>query len=199
MGKITNYNLTVLNEIELMQKLAKGDSLAFAKLVNVYHERLLHFSIHYLNNREPAKDVVQDVFSVVWEDHQKFSEVKNLSSWLFTLTKNQCLKKIEYLKVRQEHASSLQYRQLELVKSSLSRLDTSPVIFDEINTIIQQTLEKLPPQSRRIFEMSRFENKKNREIAEELNISIKTVEAAVTKSLKLLRPALKHYLPIVFF
>ena len=199
MKKITNYNLTVLKEIELLQKLTKGDSLAFAQLVNVYHERLQYFSLHYLNDREQAKDVVQDVFSAVWEDHQKFAEVKNLSSWLFTLTKNQCLKKIEHLKVRQKHANSLQYRQLELIKGSLDQLDTSPIIFDEINTIIQQTLEKLPPQSRRIFEMSRFENKKNREIAEELNISIKTVEAAVTKSLKLLRPALKHYLPIVFF
>ncbi|KJF45180.1 RNA polymerase sigma-70 factor [Draconibacterium sediminis] len=191
--------MTDLNEIELLQKLARGDSLAFAQLVNVYHHRLLHFSMHYLNNREQARDVVQDVFSVVWEDHEKFSEVKNLSSWLFTLTKNQCLKKIEYLKVRQKHANTLQYRQLEVIKDSLAQLDTSPIIFEEINKIIKQILEKLPSQSRQIFEMSRFENKKNREIAEELNISIKTVEAAVTKSLKLLRPALKHYLPIVFF
>jgi RNA polymerase sigma-70 factor (ECF subfamily) len=57
----------------------------------------------------------------------------------------------------------------------------------------------LSPQSRRIFEMSRIDNKKNREIADELNISIKTVEAGITKVLKLLRLALKQYLPIVFF
>lgn len=188
-----------LNEIELLKNLSKGDSLAFSQVVNVYHERLLHFSVHYLNDRELAKDVVQDVFSSVWENHRKFGEIKNLSSWLFTLTKNQCLKRIERLKVRQKHASSLQYRQLELLQGSLNELDTSPLIFNEINTIIKQTLDKLPKQSRRIFEMSRFENKKNREIAGELNISIKTVEAAITKSLKLLRPALKQYLPIVFF
>lgn len=188
-----------LNEIEVLQQLAKGDSLAFSQLVNVYHERLMHFAWHYLNNREIAKDVVQDVFSIVWEDHQKFLDVKNLSSWLFTLTKNQCLKKIEYLQVRQKHATNLQYRQLKLMQDSLSELDTSPLIFNEINTIIQQTMAKLSPQSQRIFELSRFENKKNREIAEELNISIKTVEAGITKSLKLLRPALQQYLPIVFF
>lgn len=191
--------MTNINEIELLQNLSQGDSLAFSQVVNVYHERLLHFSIHYLNDKELAKDVVQDVFSAVWENHEKFVEIKNLSSWLFSLTKNQCLKRIERLKVRQKHACTLQYRQLELVQGSLNELDTSPLIFNEINAIIQQTLLKLPEQSRRIFEMSRFENKKNREIADELNISIKTVEAAVTKSLKLLRPALKHYLPIVFF
>ncbi|MGQ1948391.1 RNA polymerase sigma-70 factor [Geofilum sp. OHC36d9] len=187
-----------LSEIELLQNLAKGDSLAFGKLINVYHERLLHFSMHYINDWESARDVVQDVFSIVWENHQKFSEVKNLSSWMFSLTKNQCLKKIDYLKVRQNHSSDLSHRQLELAQSSLNHLDTSPIIFDEINTIISQTLEKLSPQSRSIFEMSRFENKKNREIAEELHISLKTVEANITKSLKILRPALKDYLPCVF-
>lgn len=191
--------MSQLNEIELLQNLAKGDSLAFVQVVNVYRERLSHFSMHYLNDRESARDIVQDVFSIVWENHQKFSEVKNLSSWLFSLTKNQCLKKIEHLKVRQKHASNLQYRQLALVQASLNELDTSPLIFNEINTIIKQTLGKLSPQSQRIFELSRFENKKNREIADELNVSIKTVEANITKSLKLLRPALKHYLPIVFF
>ena len=188
-----------LTELELLQRLAKGDSLAFAHVVDVYQERLLHFSLHYLNSREMAKDVVQDVFAIIWEDHKKFLKVNNLSAWLFTLAKNQSLKKIERLKVSQIHLSKLQYRQLSLVQDSLTHLDTSPVIFDEIDSIFKQTLAMLPSQSKRIFEMSRFENKKNREIADELNISIKTVEAGITKALKLLRPALKQYLPIVFF
>jgi len=194
-GKI----LSDQNEIELLQKLAKGDSLAFVHVVEVYQDRLLHFSLHYLNDKEFARDVVQDVFSIIWEDHEKFHKVDNLSSWLFTLAKNQCLKKIEHLKVCQKHISKIQYRYLDLTRDSLNQLDTSPLIFSEINSIIKQTLAKLPPQTRCIFEMSRFENKKNLEIADELDISIKTVEAGITKVLKLLRPALKQYLPIVFF
>lgn len=188
-----------LTEIKLLQNLAKGDSLAFAHVVEVYQERLLYFSLHYLNNREMAKDVVQDVFAIIWEDHEKFCGVNNLSAWLYTLAKNQCLKKIEHLKVSQKHLNKIQYRQMNLIQDSLNHLDTSPLIFNEINLVFKQTLAKLPLQSRRIFEMSRFENKKNREIADELNISIKTVEAGITKALKLLRPALKQYLPIVFF
>jgi len=187
-----------LSEIDLLQNLAKGDSLAFNQVVNVYHERLMNFSMHYLNDRVYAKDIVQDVFLIVWENHQKFSEVRNLSSWMFSLTKNQCLKKIDYLKVRLNYSNDLLHRQLELAQSSLNQLDTTPLIFDEISTIINQTLAKLSPQSRNIFEMSRFQNKKNREIAEELHISLKTVESNITKSLKLLRPVLKDYLPFVF-
>ncbi len=187
------------SEIEIIGKVSEGDVVAFGQLVGVYQHRLFHFSLHYLNNEESAKDVVQDVFSIVWEGRAKFTEIKNLSSWIYTLAKNQCLKKIDYLKVRQKHANNLKFRQLELMKESLSSLDTSPVIFDEIKVIISKTLESLSPQARQIFEMSRFENKKNREIAEELGISVKTVEANITKTLKLLKPALKHYLPIVFF
>jgi RNA polymerase sigma-70 factor (ECF subfamily) len=188
-----------LNEKELIIKLSEGNTLAFGQLVNVYQKRLFYFSLHYLNNQETAKDVVQDVFSIVWESHKKMSEINNLSSWLFTLTKNQSLKKIEHLKVRQKHVDHLVFRQLKLAQSSLNQLDTSPLIFNEINAIITNKLNNLSPQTRRIFEMSRFENMKNKEIAEKLDISIKTVEANITKSLKLLKPALKHYLPIVFF
>ena len=186
-------------ENSLLKELSEGNALAFAHLVKVYHERLFYFSQHYLNDRELAKDIVQDVFAIVWEKKSKFSEIVNLSSWLFTLTKNQCLKKIEQQKVKQKYVDDLRFRQMQLNQSVLADLDTSPLIFDEIKTITEQTLNKLSPQVRRMFEMSRFENKKYKEIANELNVSVKTVEAGITKSLKLLRPALKKYLPIVLF
>lgn len=189
----------ILSEKELLLKLAEADKIAFGHLFNVYYSRLFHFANHYLNDNESSKDVVQDVFSAVWEENQKFSEVKNLSSWLFTLTKNHCLKKIDSLKVRQKHADIIKNRELSLIQASLSELDTSSVIFDEISNIINQTLDNLSPLARQIFEMSRFENKKNKEIAEELNISVKTVEANITRILKQLKIALKNYLPIVLF
>jgi len=187
------------NESEILQKLSKGDQFSYGIIFNIYYSRLYYFALHYLNDKESSQDVVQDVFSYIWEDYEKFSEVKNLSSWLFSLTKNQCLKKIDHLKVKQKHADLLRYRQLNIIQSSLNELDTSQVIFDEIDTIVKQTLETLSPQSRRVFELSRFENKKNREIAEELNISQKAVEANITKALKDFRKALKNYLPFILF
>ena len=187
------------NEKELLQKLAEGDKFSFGILFNIYHQRLFHFALHYLGDDEAAKDVVQDVYTIVWESHEKFVEVTNLSSWLFTTTKNQCLKKIDHLKVRQKHSDILKYRQLGVAMSALSELDTSPITFNEINNIITKTLDSLSPQARRIFELSRFENKKNREIADELGISIKTVEAKMTSTLKVFRKSLKHYLPFVIY
>ncbi|MGQ7869235.1 RNA polymerase sigma-70 factor [Sunxiuqinia sp. sy24] len=191
--------MNTLNEKELLLKLSGGDQLAYGVVFKLYYDRLFYFALHYLNDNEMARDVVQDVFSCIWEDYARFSEIKNLSSWLHTLCKNQCLKKIEHIKVIQKHADALKYSQLLITQGALSELDTSPVAFNEISHIIDKTLEQLPKQTRRIFEMSRNENKKNREIAEELNISLKTVEANITKTLKLLRKSLRHYLPLVFF
>ena len=188
-----------LSEKEILIRLAEGNKLAYGFVFKIYYERLFRFSLHYLNDNEAAKDVIQDVFASMLEDSKKFAQVKNLSSWLYTLTKNLSLKKIDQLKVRQKHADTLKYRQLSHSLDALNELDTSPITFNEISKIISDTLEQLPDQTRKIFELSRFENKKNREIAEELNISIKTVEANITKTLKHLKKALKHYLPLVFF
>lgn len=185
------------SEKEILKKLANGDKYSFGFVFNIFHSRLYYFALHYLNDEESAKDVVQDTFSAVWEQHEKFAEVKNLSSWLYTLTKHLCLKKIDYLKVRQRHNDLLKYRQLNIVQESLNDLDTSPVTFNEISTIINQTLEKLSPQCRQIFEMSRFDNLKNREIAKQLNLSQKTVEANITKALKEFKKSLINYLPFV--
>lgn len=185
-----------LSEHEILRKLAEGDHLSFGLVFHIYYPRLYHFAFQYLNDGDTSKDVVQDVFSAVWEAHEKLAEVKNLSSWLYTLTKNHCLKKIDQLKIKQKHADFLKYRQLNIIQLSLNELDTSPVIFDEMTRIVDHTLKKLSPLSRQIFELSRDGDKKNREIAEELGISQKTVEAHITKTLADLRKALRHYLPL---
>ncbi len=187
------------SEKELLQDLSAREKVSFGILYDNYYMRLYHFALYYLNDTELSKDIIQDVFSIVWEDHKKIENVSNISAWLYTLTKNQCLKKIDHLKVRQKHADVLKYRQLSIIQNALTDLDTSPVIFDEINTIINQTLSMLSTQSRQIFEMSRFENMKNREIAGKLNISQKSVEAHITKALKYFKKALKDYLPFVIF
>lgn len=186
-------------EKRLIQQLSQGDQKAFGELFSSYYDKLYYFVFHYLNNEEAAKDVVQDVFSEVWIKHVTLGGVQNLSAWLFTLAKNISLKKIDHLKVARKHADYLKYRQLDIMQDSLNELDTSPGVFEEINEIIDRTLEVLPAQTRKIFEMSRFENKPNKEIALELNVSVKSVEAHITKSLKVFRNALQNYLPFILF
>jgi RNA polymerase sigma-70 factor (ECF subfamily) len=86
---------------------------------------------------------------------------------------------------------------LEVNYKSLSEFETSSLIFEELQIQIDAAMEKLTPGCRKIFKMSRYEDKKNKEIAEALNLSIKTVEAQITKALRYLKADLKDYLPLL--
>jgi RNA polymerase sigma-70 factor (ECF subfamily) len=90
-----------------------------------------------------------------------------------------------------------QTRELDFRISSLESCDPIELFSDEMNSIIKKTMNELDEQTKRIFYKSRYENKTNREIAEELGISIKTVEFHITKALKLFRARLKDYLPFL--
>jgi RNA polymerase sigma-70 factor (ECF subfamily) len=115
------------------------------------------------------------------------------------VTKNKSLKAISQLKSQQNYDNYLKIRQLDVNQKSLADFDTSNFVFEELQEQVKASLDKLPPACRKVFEMSRFEDKKNREIAEELNLSIKTVEAQISKALKTLKTDLKDYIPLIYF
>lgn len=87
--------------------------------------------------------------------------------------------------------------QEQLSAAALEQLDTSEMAFRDMETIIEKTIAGLSPRCREVFVLSRMEGKKNQEIAEELNISVKAVEAQMTKALGIFRLALKDFLPVL--
>ncbi len=183
---------------EILQKIISGDESSFEKVYRFFYPRLNYFSKQYLLDAEAAKNVVQDVFTELWDKRRSLRDDTNLQAWLFTVTKNKSLKVISQLKSKENYSNFIKARQLEVNYKSLSDFDTSNFVFGELQSRIQASLEKLPPSCRKIFEMSRFEDKKNREIAEELNLSVKTVEAQISKALRSLKTDLKDYLPLFY-
>jgi RNA polymerase sigma-70 factor (ECF subfamily) len=145
--------------------------------------------------------MVQDTFLILWESRQNLNEETNINAWLYTVARNNCLKKLRNDKSGKGSLFSHQINGLELEMNlnALSSLDSSELTFSEIERIIENTLAGLPPQCRKIFELSRFGNRKNKEIAEELGISVKAVEGQITKALKIFRITLKDYLPLVSY
>ena len=188
----------ILNTTELLQKIQTGNKVSFETVYLYFYPKLIYFAKQYLLDLETSKNVVQDVFTELWDRRNMLFPETNLNSWLYTVTKNKSLKIIDQLKSKTNYNNFFHYRQLIANYKSLDEFDTSSFTFEELQNQLQKTLEKLSPGCREIFEMSRFEDKKNREIAEELNISIKTVEAQISKALKTLRISLKEYLPIAF-
>ncbi len=187
-----------LTRNEVGQEIIFGDTNSFEKVYCYYYPRLVHFARQYLLDVELSKNIVQDVFAELWDKRETLQKDSNLNAWLFTVTKNKALKSIKRLKSQQNYTSYIKSRQLEVNFISLSEFDTSDLVFEELQSKIKIVLEKLPPACRKIFEMSRFNDKKNREIATDLNLSIKTVEAQISKALKLFKTELKDYLPLLY-
>lgn len=182
----------------LVQKMISGDESSFEQVYRYYFPRLNYFANQYLFDSEVSKNIVQDVFAELWDKRHALREDTNLQAWLFTVTKNKSLKMISYLKSRDKYDNFIKYRQLDINFKALSDFDTSNFTFKELQVQIQAALEKLPPSCRRVFEMSRFEDKKNKEIAEELNLSVKTIEGQISKALRSLKKDLKEFLPLFY-
>ena len=194
-----NDNIIVnLASKEILQKIISGDEPSFEQVYRYYYPRLIYFARQYILDAEASKNIVQDVFTELWDKRDTFYPDTNLQAWLFTVTKNKSLKVISQLKSRQNYDNFIKARQLDINYQSLSDFDTSNIIFEELHAKIEFTLGKLSPACRKVFEMSRFEDKKNREIALELNLSIKTVEAQISKALRTLKAGLKDYLPLFY-
>ena len=121
---------------------------------------------------------------------------------MLTILKNKALNYLRHKAIHDaaiENLEEIKNRELSIRISTLEACDPKEIFSDEVNRIIHKTLKNLPEQTHRIFEMSRFENKTVKEIADETNLTIKGVEYHITKALKALRINLKDYLPYFIF
>ncbi|SMO32206.1 RNA polymerase sigma-70 factor, ECF subfamily [Saccharicrinis carchari] len=184
---------------ELLELLNKKQEAAFEVVFSLYYPRLVYFAKEYVPH-EDAEGLVQDAFIAFWEKHPSLTNKFQLQSYLYTSVKNNCLMHLRHQKVkkRYDEMAALEMQNL-LHLSALKQLDTSIVSFQEIESIIERTMADLPPRCREIFTLSRFENKKNQEVAKALNISVKAVEAQISKALKVLKIALKDFLPLLTY
>ena len=128
--------------------------------------------------------------------------INNPDAFLLTLLKNKALDYLKHEVIREEafnHMKTAHQEELDMRISMLESCDPEEVFTTEIQQIIRTTLSTFPEQTQLIFEMSRFDNKSNKEIADELGLSVKSIEYHITKVLKALRVSLKDYLPIFYF
>lgn len=184
---------------EIIQLLNKKHEGAFEVMFSLYYPRLVYFAKEYVPY-EDAKSLVQDAFITFWEKNPSVLNEFRLQSYLYTTVRNNCLMYLRHEKVRKSFEEETETRlQNNLYLSALEQLDTSELAFQEIESIIGKTLVGLPPRCREVFILSRFEGKKNYEVAKELNISVKAVEAQITRALKVFKIALKNFLPVLTY
>lgn len=147
-----------------------------------------------------AEDIYMEAIIQYWEKRKELPADTNIPGYLLTSVKNKALNYLRHLTIRTDAEDQLydhRQRELNFRISSLESCDPSDLFTIEVEEIIRKTLDELPEQTRTIFFKSRYENMTNREIAAELDLSIKTIEFHISKALKLFRSRLKDYLPLL--
>ena len=174
----------------------------FEQIYLSYFSKMKRFAREYVLSDEDAENIVQDVFLDFWEKKELLPLPINILAYLFTSIKNRCIDFLRHKIVQKEVENKMQeeYRlTLQMKYYSLGELDVGIFEEDDVEQLLSKVIDSLPERCREIFLKSKIEGKKQKEIAEEMNISINTVETQMGIAYKKLRNELKDYFPLFIF
>ena len=175
-------------ERSLILRLIEGDEDAFCELYATYKNRLIYFAMRFLKSREYAEDVFQDAFTVVWQSRRFINPDASFSSYLYTIMRNRILNQLRNAANEEKLKESILSQALDYTEDTKRE-----VMLNDLKSLISHALQQLTPRQREIFEMSREAQLSHKEIADNLGISINTVQEHISTSLKLIRTYLIKY------
>jgi RNA polymerase sigma-70 factor (ECF subfamily) len=176
----------------IIDKISSGDQVAFEELFHGLYERLVHFAYRIIHDQDQAEDVVQEMFAKLWINRHKLNIEKSITAYTFSAVRNSCYNLIKHEKVKEAHKAAT------LHTAAPDHFITHSIDAQDLHIRIQQCISALPPERQKIFLLSREDGLKYHEIAEKLNISVKTVEAQMGKALRFMREKLRDYLVLVW-
>ncbi|MCT4589544.1 MAG: RNA polymerase sigma-70 factor [Carboxylicivirga sp.] len=179
-------------ETFLISQLQSGNKAAFEYIFKSYYDSLCLYSYRYVKDKVLAEDVVADFFERFYNKRLQLNVNVSIRSYLFTSIRNLSLNSIR------DQKNNLSIDEIEPDESSdilgVKPKDFSSLLDEDVQAKIEEAINLLPDQCRLIFQMSRFQKMKYKEISDELDISVKTVETQISRALKKLRTELKDYL-----
>ncbi|WP_207784591.1 RNA polymerase sigma-70 factor [Marinifilum breve] len=164
----------------------------FESLFNDHYSRLCAYAYNFLKEQEGSEEIVQEVFFKLWINRKDIVIESSMESYLYRAVRNASLNLIKHINIREKYK---EYNQEEIKYDE--QIDRDPMNASELELKIRASIDLLPEQRKKIFILSRYEQLKYREIAEQLGISVKTVENQMGKALKFLREELADYLPLI--
>ena len=189
-----------MKDHEIVPALISGSQDAFRIVFNKYYEGLFRFALSYAGDRYVAENMVQDSFILLWEKHAELETDSNLHAYLIRIVKwklwNQIEKQHRQLIIQKEIYEDV-IREMNLKLYTLDAINTTSLYIEDIREIINRTINELPELTRQIFLLSREEFLSNKQIAEKINLSEKSVEYHISRTLKQLRISLSSYLKTI--
>ena len=188
--EIKNLNVKGMDDNNLITLLQQGDRNAYKQLFIKYYSPLCEYASQYISD-DDSEELVQELMLFLCETRENLVIETSLKSYLFISTKHRCLNAIR----KNQYHERIHNQIYEKIKDQFE--DPDYYFVNELTENIQKAIENLPETYRETFAMSRFGEKTNVQIAEELGISVKTVEYRISQALKILRFKLKDYLPLL--
>ena len=185
------------NSEQLIADLQRGKEVAFAYVFRMYYGPLLNYAGRILKDVDAANDVVQECFCRLYERRRELHEELQVRPYLYKSVYNACMDTIKHQKVRSNYINQ------ELLDFYFSKVVETPeaeqaLLDEDLKGAIQDAINKLPERCREIFVLSKVDGLSNKQIAEQLNISMKTVEAQMTTAFVRLRKELGWLLCFIF-
>lgn len=184
--------LDTLQEQYILSGIRQDNKEAFSFLFRMYYTDLVLFCGNFIKTKENCEDIVQTIFLKFWNDRHQIQIETSLKSYLLKAVRNSCFDEYRHLEIVRQYES-------EKKNSILEEYNTEQyVLYSDLNDHLSRALDLVPEPDREAFILNRFEGLKYREIAEKLNVSERTVEVRVSKTLELLRKHLKEFFLLLF-
>lgn len=158
----------------------------FDSLFRKYHKRLLLYSLKYVERESDALDIVQNIFVAIWENGKYRQDEEFVKAYLFSAAKNSCLNYLKHLKVVKKFENEISLELLEMEAVHFQSAEKSLIESENIKQI-NDAIDSLSDIYKEVIFLSRFEGLKNHEIAEKLNIPVRTVETRIFRALSNLK------------
>ena len=189
-------DIILYSDEELMQEIKADNMFAFDILYKKYCKRVYKFGYSILKSIEETENLTQDVFLNLWENRHKVEKDSSIKSYVFTITYNSA---ISIIRKKAKESQFVEYLK------TLQEINEQPVNveleYNELTNRLDQIINELPPRQKEVYLLHRVEGLKYIEIAEQLNISINTIENHMSRALKTIREKLGNYslIAVIFF
>jgi len=177
---------TGFNELHFLKRFRSGDQKALEQLFGAYYPMLCDQIHRIIRDRAQTEDVAQELFMDLWKKREQLPEISSWPAYLRRAARNRALNVIRGRKIRWEQLDDQFDIHTETPSAQLQ------MEHDDLKLVLQQAIQALPERCRLIFTLSRYEDLSYKQIAERLDISVKTVENQMSKALKVLREVVKE-------
>lgn len=190
------HNIKITDDEELARLIKSGGKDAYQLLFEKYAPKIYHFSLSYLNNKADAEELVQDVFLKIWEKRETLDSSQNIKAYIFKIAVNNIY---DFVRRKNIENAFNEFAKDNYVMQSENTWEA--VVFKEMQEVIDKFVIEMPEQRRKIFQLSKMEGLSNNEIAEKLNLSKRTVENQLYRSVLFLKKHLmsESIIAVLFF